>query len=199
MPDLARQSCALGSRPALVLVDMMRGFTDPRSPLGCECAAVVDACARLLAAFRARHLPIVYTAVVYERDDQARVFRARLPALNTLRRGSVAVQIDARLTPRPGEPVVEKHYASGFFATDLARRLAARAADSLVVGGLSSSGCVRATVLDGLQHEYPVWVPREAVGDRNEQAHAANLHDLHAKYAEVLSLQEALNAVEALP
>ena len=85
------------------------------------------------------------------------------------------------------------------FATDLARRLAARAADSLVVGGLSSSGCVRATVLDGLQHECPVWVPREAVGDRNEQAHAANLHDLHAKYAEVLSLQEALNAVEALP
>lgn len=199
MAELARRPCALGSRPALVLVDLINGFTDPRSPLGCECAAVVGACARLLAAFRARDLPVVFTTVAYERDDQARVFRARLPALNTLRRGSAAVRVDARLQPRPDEPVVEKHYASGFFATDLAGRLAGEAADSLVVGGLSSSGCVRATVLDGLQHEYPVWVPREAVGDRDERAHAANLRDLHAKYAEVLSLQETLSAVEALP
>lgn len=188
--DLERREVGLGRRPALVLVDMINGFTDPDCPLGCECGDVVAANAALLEAFRERSLPVFFTTVIYRDPDQARVFRARLPALNLLEPGSRWVDVDQRLAPRPGEPVIEKHWASGFFATDLAARLEAAGADSLVVTGLTTSGCVRATVLDGLQHDFPVVVPREAVGDRNPDAHAANLFDMNAKYADVMTLEE---------
>ena len=113
-----------------------------------------------------------------------------------LEAGSPAVRVDERLQPRDGELVVVKQFASAFFGTELAAWLKDTGADSLVVVGLTTSGCVRATVIDGLQHDYSVWVPTEAVGDRNPTAHAANLHDMHAKYAEVVSVAETLAALE---
>ena len=195
MSDLARRSLGLGQRPALLLVDMIRGFTDPACPLGSACTSVIAANAQLLAAFRAAGLPVFFTTVVYHHEAQARVFRNRIPALNLLTPDSQWVQVDPALTPRANEPVIEKQWASSFFGTDLDARLKAAGADSLVVTGLTTSGCVRATVVDGLQHDYPVVVPREAVGDRNLAAHAANLHDLHAKYADVQSLDEVLAAL----
>jgi nicotinamidase-related amidase len=188
--DLERSDIGLGSRPALILVDMIRGFTDPACPLGTECPDVVAANVALLALFRERALPVFFTTVVYRNASQASVFRARLPALNVLTPDSVWVQVDAALAPLETEPVIEKQWASGFFRTDLEQRLRATGADSLVVTGLTTSGCVRATVVDGLQHEYPVVVPREAVGDRNPRAHEANLFDMNAKYADVVSLDE---------
>lgn len=188
--DLERRVLEMGARPALVLVDMINGFTDPACPLGCDCADVVAANATLLAAFRERELPIFFTTVIYRRPGQARVFRQRLPALNVLEPGSRWVEVDAALAPRDGEVIIEKQWASAFFGTDLAERLAAAGADALVVTGLTTSGCVRATVLDGLQYEFPVFVPREAVGDRNPDAHRANLFDMNAKYADVVSLEE---------
>lgn len=193
--DLERRQLGLGRRPALVLVDLMRGFTDPLSPLGTDCPSVVEANAELLRLFRERSLPRFFTAVVYRNADQASVFRRRINALNVLQPGAPWVEIDPRLAPQEGEPVVEKRCASAFFGTDLAPRLAAARADSLIVTGLTTSGCVRATAVDGLQHNYRVAVPREAVGDRNPSAHEANLFDLDAKYADVLSLQETLNMV----
>jgi maleamate amidohydrolase len=198
MADLARHSIGLGRRPALVLVDLIRGFTDPSCPLGSQCTAVVAANAQLLAAFRAGALPVFFTTVVYRRPEQARVFRQRIAALNLLTPDSPWIEVDPALGPRVDEAVIEKQWASAFFGTDLADRLRAAAADSLVVTGLTTSGCVRATVVDGLQHEYPVVVPREAVGDRNADAHRANLFDLHAKYAEVQSLTEVLASIAAL-
>jgi nicotinamidase-related amidase len=120
------------------------------------------------------------------------VFRDRVPALEILKPGTRWVNIDERVAPAPGEPVFEKCWASAFFKTGLDEYLRGRGVDSLVVTGLTTSGCVRATVVDGLQHDYPVVVVREAVGDRNEDAHEANLHDMHAKYADVLSLQEVI-------
>lgn len=201
MADLKRNAVSLGQRPALVLVDMVRGFTDPSCPLGAEATSVVAANAKLLAAFRAAQLPVFFTTVIYRSPSQARVFRARIEALNLLTPDSKWVQVDERLKPAVGEAIVEKQWASGFFGTDLAARLRAARADSLVVTGLTTSGCVRATVVDGLQHEFPVVVPREAVGDRNAEAHTANLHDMHAKYADVLGLDEvlALPALRARP
>lgn len=188
--DLERSSVGLGRRPALILVDMVRGFTDPACPLGSDCPDVVAANARLLALFRNRGLPVFFTTVIYRDDAQAPVFRARLPALNVLTPDSRWVEIDPALTPAAGELVIEKRWASAFFATDLDARLKDAGADSLVVTGLTTSGCVRATVVDGLQHDYPVVVPREAVGDRNPQAHEANLFDMNAKYADVVTLEE---------
>ncbi len=193
MPDLDRHSLGLGARPALVLVDMIEGFTNPECPLGSEADEVVAACGRLLEAFRKRGLPVFFTTVIYRDDSQARVFRERLPALDVLTPDSRWVRIDARLSPLAQETVIEKCWASGFFATDLGHQLRDAGADSLVVCGLTTSGCVRATAVDGLQHDFRVVVPREATGDRNLQAHEANLFDLDAKYADVVSIDEVLS------
>ena len=198
MVDLARSSQTLGKRPALVVVDMSRGFTDKASPLGGNFATVITANNKLLAVFRKAHLPVFFTTVVYSSPAQARVFRTRLPALNVLKPDSRWIQIDERLERQIGEPMIEKHWASGFFKTGLATLLRKAHADSLVVTGLTTSGCVRATALDGLQHDYKVFVPREAVGDRNEDAHRANLFDLHAKYADVVSTNEICHHIEGL-
>ena len=192
MTDLARQPQGLGQRPALLLVDMIRGFTDPACALGSESGAVVEANRKLLQAFRERKLPVFFTTVIYRDAEQAKVFRQRVPALNVLVPGSPWVQIDERVAPLPGETVVEKLFASAFFGTELDRQLRAQKVDSLVVTGMTTSGCVRATAVDGLQHDYRVVVPREAVGDRNAAAHAANLFDLNAKYADVFELDDVL-------
>lgn len=192
MPDLNKQRQALGQRPALVVVDMINGFTDPACPLGSEADDVVAANVQLLDEFRQRELPVMFTTVVYRDREQAPVFRARLPDLDVLVPGSEWIKVDARLGLRAGEPLIQKQYASGFFGTDMADRLVNSGADSLVVTGLTTSGCVRATVVDGLQHDYRVFVPREAVGDRNPRAHESNLFDMDAKYADVLSVDELL-------
>ena len=188
--DLQRNSLGLGERPALLLVDMINGFTSAECPLGSDCPGVVAANAVLLTLFRERSLPVFFTTVVYSDDSQATVFRSRIEALNVLQPGSHWVEVDPALTPLPEEPVIEKQWASAFFGTDLDKRLREARVDSLVVTGLTTSGCVRATVVDGLQHNYPVLVPREAVGDRNADAHEANLFDMNAKYADVVSIAE---------
>jgi maleamate amidohydrolase len=194
--DLERHSLGLGRRPALLLVDMIRGFTDSACPLGCDCPGVVAANNRLLRAFHRCDLPVFFTTVVYHDDSQARVFRQRIAALNVLTPDSQWVQVDPRLEIGPADELIEKQWASGFHGTDLRERLRDRGVDSLVVTGLTTSGCVRATVVDGLQYDYPVVVAREAVGDRNSGAHRANLHDMHAKYADVMSVDDI---IENLP
>ncbi len=192
MADLSRRNIGLGHNPGLIIVDMSLGFTQPESPLGGRFDSVVESVVRLIQAFRLRGLPLVYTTVVYDRDEDASVFRARLPSLNILKRGSAWVEIDPRLAPTADDLLVEKHYPSAFLGTNIDQYLRAEGVDSLVVVGLTTSGCVRATAVDALSHNYPTVVVSEAVGDRNLEAHAANLHDLHAKYVDVLSLAETL-------
>ena len=176
---------------------MIKGFTDPECPLGAHCPEVIAANQVLLAAFRRKRLPVYFTTVVYHNAAQARVFREKVPALNVLQPGSPWTQLDPALARREDEPLLEKRWASAFFSTDLAERLRAKQVDSLVTTGLTTSGCVRATAVDGLQHDLRVVVPREAVGDRNNAAHEANLFDLNAKYVDVLSLQETLDQLSA--
>ena len=190
--DLERNSLGLGEKPALIVVDMIKGFTDAACPLGCDCPDVVAANAALLDRFHALGLPVVFTTVVYHNDEQATVFRNRVNALNVLTPDSQWVQVDDRLAMGENDVLIEKQWASAFHKTDLDEYLRARDADSLVVTGLTTSGCVRATAVDGLQYDYQVVVPREAVGDRNPDAHAANLFDLHAKYVDVWSVDDVL-------
>jgi maleamate amidohydrolase len=187
-----------GARPALLVVDMSVGFTDPSSPLACELDDVVGAIARLLEEARRAELPVVYTTVAYDEGDRrtAAPFIDKVPALLTLEAGSRWVEIDSRLSPRAGEPVVRKLFASAFHGTPLSSLLAASGCDSVIVTGASTSGCVRATAVDALQHGYRTSVPREAVGDRNPQAHEANLYDIDTKYGDVVALAEALAHLE---
>lgn len=191
--NLERHSLRLGRRPALIVVDVIKGFTDPGCALGTDCPEVVEANRKLVEAFHDCGQLVVFTTVVYHSQNQARVFRERLPALDSLQADSVWVELDARLDRRAGDLLVEKQWASAFFATELQAELQQADIDSLVVTGLTTSGCVRATAVDGLQYDYPVLIPREAVGDRNIKAHEANLADLHAKYVDVVSLAEVLS------
>lgn len=180
-------------RYALILVDLSVGFTDPaRSRLATECAGVIAANQRLLASFRAMGAPVFYTTVAYDDPAQARVFREKVPALDDLVAGSALVEIDSRVPPAPGEVVIVKRAASGFFDTDLGERLRATGVDGVVVTGLTTSGCVRATALDALQSNLRVLIPRQAVGDRDAAAHASNLRDLQLKYADVVELDDCL-------
>ena len=190
--SLERHTQGLGRNPALLIVDVINGFTDPTCPLGSEANDVVEANVRLIHAFRKNEQPIFLTTVVYDSDDQASVFRARVPALNELKRGSHWCDIDPRLPVSPPDVIVEKTHASAFHGTRLAMELHNLSIDSIVVTGLTTSGCVRASAVDGLQYNFKVVIPREAVGDRDEMAHEANLYDLNAKYADVLSLEETL-------
>jgi len=194
--DLERKAMPMGDKPALVLVDMINGFTHSECPLGTDCPEVVEANQKLLEVFREKGLPIFYTTVVFHDETQARVFRDRVDALNVLTPDSHWVKIDDRVAMQEGEVLIEKRWASSFFGTDLADQMRAKGCDSAVVTGLTTSGCVRATVVDGLQSDFRVFVPREAVGDRNDEAHEANLFDMHAKYAEVMSLDEVIGLIK---
>ena len=191
--NLTSSSLARARQYGLVLVDMSVGFTNPSlSPLASDAESVVHANKRLLDFFRSKGWPVFFTSVVYSDDRQARVFREKLPVLESLAAGSGLEDIDPRLAPLEGEPVIFKHWASGFFGTDLHGRLQAAGVDGVVVTGLTTSGCVRATAVDSLQHDYRTIVPVEAVGDRDADAHQANLNDLGIKYVDVLSLDDTL-------
>ncbi|MEK9920052.1 MAG: isochorismatase family protein [Luminiphilus sp.] len=193
---LERIDAGIGDLPALIVVDVVKGFTDPTCPLGSEADEVVAANVALMDAFHKADLPVVLTTVVYRSDDEATVFRARVPALNLLTPDSEWVRFDPRLPIAATDLQLEKRHASSFHGTDLDNWLKARNVDSVVVTGLTTSGCVRATAVDGLQNNYKVLVPREACGDRDAEAHEANLYDMNAKYADVVSLETVL---ELLP
>jgi maleamate amidohydrolase len=200
LPGFHGRGAGPGERPALVVVDMSVGFTDPESPLACDLEQVVDAVGLLVAAARRADVPVVYTTVAYDEEGKRRAaaFIEKVPALLTLEAGSRWVEIDPRIAPQPGEPVLRKLHASAFFETELAGLLAAAGCDSVIVAGASTSGCVRATAVDALQHGYRTVVPREAVGDRNADAHEANLYDIDAKYGDVVPLAETLAQLEEL-
>jgi maleamate amidohydrolase len=189
-----------GRRPALVVIDVNLGFTDPDSPLVCELDDVVEAIRRLLGETRRAGLPVVYTTVSYDEGDRrtAAAFIDKVPALLTLETGSRWVEIDPRIAPQAGEPVLNKLFASAFFGTALSSLLTAAGCDSVIVTGASTSGCVRATVVDAIQHGYRPVVPREAVGDRNLAAHEANLYDIDAKYGDVVSTDEVVAHLEEI-
>ena len=195
MPNLEKNAVGLAEYPALIVVDMINGFTDSACPLGTDCPEVVSANVELLSAFREKGLPVFFTTVVYDDDQQATVFRQKVPALNALRRGSHWVALDVAMERLETEPLIEKHWPSAFHKTDLDAQLRALGVDSLVVTGLTTSGCVRASAVDGLQYNYQVVVAKEAVGDRNPAAHEANLFDLGAKYADIISVAAIIDGL----
>lgn len=184
---------AFGKSPALLIVDVVMAYLDPASPLY---AGVEDALAsneRLAAAARATGVPVIFTNVVYEPGgiDGGMFFR-KVPALKAFVRGSRDGAFPPTLQPHPGELVVSKQYPSAFFGTSLASTLHAAGIDTLLIGGFSTSGCVRASALDALCHGFAPFVVREASGDRDPRPQEQNLFDMAAKMAEVVSEAEAI-------
>jgi len=187
----------MGDRPALVVIDLINAFTDPDSNLGSNVEGVLEQTATLLAAFRERSLPRYFTTVAYEESyGDAGVFVEKVPALEELRLGTDRVAVDERVAPEGDERVILKKYASAFFGTDLSTELTTAGVDTLVIAGVTTSGCVRATAVDSLQHGYRTIVPADAVGDRARGPHEANLFDIDAKYGDVLTTAAVLEALE---
>jgi maleamate amidohydrolase len=181
----------MGARPALVIVDFVVGFADPAHFGGGNIAAAIAQTVHLLAFARARGWPVAHTRVVYADDaSDAGVFTLKAPSLLKLTEGSPLSQIVPELTPRAGELIVRKQGASGFFDTNLASWLRFRVADTVVVAGCTTSGCVRATVVDSMQHNFRTIVATDCVGDRAIGPHEANLFDIGQKYADLLTRAE---------
>ena len=184
-----------GQYPALLVVDVIQAFTNPTSPLGSDLDTVVNAIQRLLEVARVKNVPIVFTTVGYEESEwqSAHIFITKVPALKVLKLGTPEVDIDPRLERRSTEPLLLKQFASAFFGTSLSSLLTAQHCDTVIVTGCTTSGCVRATVVDALQYGYRPIIPLEAVGDRSVEVHNSNLFDIGAKYGDVVPLNEALN------
>jgi maleamate amidohydrolase len=184
-----------GERPALIVIDMLKGFTDPAMPLGATLDAEIAAQQPLLDAAHARDIPVIFSTVIYEEAEakDAGLWGIKMKGSLTLTAGSDAVKVDPRLAMGPRDILLVKKYASCFFGTDLVARLNSRRVDTLVITGCTTSGCVRATAVDAVQNGFRPMVVREAVGDRSPAAHAQSLFDLNAKYADVVSLDETLH------
>ena len=183
-----------GDRPAVVVVDLVRAYTEPGGPFGLpDAAPAVAATASLVAAARARGHPVLWTVVRYAADlADGGLFVRKVPALACFADGADGDWGRFALDPAPGEAVVVKQYASAFAGTSLAATLRAAGVDTVVVAGVSTSGCVRATATDALTAGLRPLVVREACADRSAALHEANLTDLDAKYADVVTLAEAL-------
>jgi maleamate amidohydrolase len=193
------ESLTLGSRPAVLVVDFSCGFTDPECTLGSDMTEQVEATKQLLDAVRAKGLPVVFTTIGYEPSlKDGGLWLQKAPSLADLQIGGRWVEIDPRLEPREDETIVLKKGASAFFGTNLASILISQQVDSVILCGATTSGCIRATAIDLLQYGFPTLVPRECVADRAQAPHDANLFDINAKYADVVSLEEALDYVESV-
>lgn len=189
-----------GDRPAVLVVDVMRAYLERNSPLYAGVEDAVSAAGRVVAAAREAEVPVVFTAVRYTRGGgNSGVWWRKLPALRVLEEGNPLGEFPSSLAPREGDVVVVKQYASAFFGTALASTLTSLGVDTVVVTGLTTSGCVRATAVDALQLGFLPIVPREAVGDRDPRPHEANLFDLDAKYADVVGLAEVLDRLRGPP
>ncbi|WP_373987326.1 isochorismatase family protein [Duganella sp. BuS-21] len=185
-----------GTRPALLVVDVVEAYLRPESGLYAPAfVAALESNIRLVAAARQAGVPVIFTTMLYCAGTaglDGGVFFRKAPALRAYLAGSPLAAFSPRLLPRADEIVVSKQYASAFFGTSLASTLNAMRIDTVMLTGFSTSGCVRASTLDAMQHGFVPFVVREACGDRDARPHEANLFDLQAKYAEVVGEQQAL-------
>ena len=183
------QQLSLGENPALLVVDMMYAFTNNSFDLGADLDAEVASIRRLMDGARKSEIPVIHVYSSFDSNDTAEdiLWIRKQGGAEALQQGTEAVEIDDRLSPKASETVLRKRYPSAFFGTDLVSRLNAIDVDTLAVTGCTTSGCVRATVIDAVQYGYVPLIPEEAVGDRDWDAHKQSLFDMEMKYANVLS------------
>ena len=188
-----------GERPALLVVDFIKAYTTPDSPLYAAPGVpdAVRATVPLLATARECSIPIIYTIVAYDQNGHdGGMFLQKVPALRQLTHDSPLIQIVDEIAPQQGELVIEKKYASVFFGTHIAATLTAMRVDTILLVGCSTSGCIRASAVDGMQHGFRVIVPRECVGDRAPEPHEANLFDIDGKYGDVMGVGEVVETLK---
>lgn len=194
------QQLEFGDRPALLVVDMMQAFTDPSYDLGSDLDSEVESIDRLETAAEGANVPVLFVYSSYDPSDLdgGVLWIQKQAGADVLRTGSSAVEIDERLAPGDDATRLRKKAASAFFGTDLAAQLTARGVDSVILTGCTTSGCIRASAVDAVQHGFVPIVPREAVGDRDHEAHEASLFDLAMKYAEVVDVETVVEYLDSV-
>jgi nicotinamidase-related amidase len=189
----------MGDRPAVLVVDLCRGFTDPACPLGSEAPDEIERTCGVLDAARRAGVLVVFTTIAYDEGALgSTAWLRKVPSLAELTVGSPWVEIDPRLARRPEEPVIAKAGASAFFGTPLAALLVGAGVDSVIVLGATTSGCVRASVVDSVQHGFATFVVPDCCVDRAPGPHEANLFDMTAKYADALPAEEVVGQLQRL-
>jgi len=181
-----------GHRPALLIIDMAMAYLDPESPLCLDGEKAVASAARLADRARSCGAPVVFTTVLYQGHGRdGTLFYRKVPGLRTFDEGSPLRAFPKALEPQPQDAVFTKQYASAFFGTSLATMLHVERVDTLLIAGFSTSGCVRATTVDAIQHGFAPFVVSSACADRRHELHEANLFDLGCKYAEIVDEEAA--------
>ncbi|MEO5612102.1 isochorismatase family protein [Sphingomonas sp.] len=187
-----------GERPALLIVDMVMAYLKPGSPLFLGGEEAVKVTARLAALARSAGNPVVFTNVLYQSNGRdGGLFYRKVPGLRAFDQGSDLGDFPPGLVSNPNDMVFTKQYASAFFGTSLATMLHAEGIDTVLIAGFSTSGCVRATAVDAIQHGFAPFVVDSACADRTPEVHAANLFDLGCKYAEVIGEEDAAAILSA--
>lgn len=190
-----------GRKPAVIAIDLLQGYTLPGAPLFApgvvKCVKEVPA---LLRAARRSKVPVIHTRVLYNpvNFEDGGVWIRKAPVLKAMVPGSPYAEFCPEVRPGKGETVIVKNYASCFFGTSLAATLTALGVDTVIIVGCTTSGCIRASAVDAVQHGFRPIVVRECVGDRHDDPHNANLFDINAKYGDVVSKAEAIAYIDSL-
>ena len=188
-----------GQRPALILIDFVQAYFDKNCDLFADVEAELASALRIRDAARAAGIPVVYSNVVYiEGGADGGVFFRKAPVLENFIAGNPMGEWAQGLQPADGELVISKQYPSSFFGTSLAADLNALDIDTLIITGVTTSGCVRATCIDTMSHGFVPIVVADACGDRHEAPHKANLFDMNAKYADVMSEADVIRHLQGL-
>jgi maleamate amidohydrolase len=193
------QKAGFGKKPALILVDFVEGYFDPDCDLYADVDDTLASALRVREAAHEAGIPVVLTNVVYHPKaiDGGRFFEKAKPLRYFLQGSAMGAWPDG-LEPRDDELIVSKQYPSAFFGTSLASTLTSLGVDNVILTGLTTSGCIRATCVDSMSHGFITTVVREAVGDRHDDPHEANLFDMNAKYADVVSEAEICAQLQRL-
>lgn len=188
-----------GTRPAIVVVDFSYGFTDTQYPTAADMSAQIAATRRLTDKARAMGLPVIYTTIAFQPwEREALPWLKKAAGMAALAAGSRLVEIDAATGIAAADPVIVKQGASAFHGTNLAGLLTGAGVDTVVVTGATTSGCVRATVVDAVQSGFNVLVPRDCCADRAQAPHDANLYDMNQKYADVTDAADIEDWLDSL-
>lgn len=186
------------NKPALLILDMTQGFTSKASPLGVDSDKAIQAMQRLISTFRLSALPICYTCLEFDDESSNVTFRAYTPELNIFKPGSQWVELDPRLERLPEEPIFKKTAPSGFYGTNLEAWLVLNEIESLVIAGVTANGSVRATVFDGLNHDYRIWVAEDACNTSDAFTNSSGLRDLDDTFAVVTTTDSIISAVDPI-
>lgn len=188
------KTLGIGKKPCIVIVDLILGFTTPNMVLGSDLTNELKNTNEIIKVARKYDIPIIFTTIAYDHDSlsDCGIWVKKMEGLKTLRAGTEAVKIDPTLDFQDTDDLIVKKYASAFFGTDLVSRLTTKGVDTVIVTGCTTSGCVRATVVDAMQYGFRPIVVEDAVGDRSPETHQQSLFDMRQKYSDVIPTFEVI-------